>query len=369
MKRISLVTWLGNSNYGTCLQSYALYQKLLLLGYDVSYLKPFNPVFGIESKIKYCLYLLGIYQLLRKIKYSRTAKLRKIFKFQNEKYDIKNIYTKGQCRRLLATTDVFVTGSDQIWNAWYRFDPYFFLSFAGDCKRIAYASSIGTNTFPKVYQQEIKEHLLKFTHIGVREKTAVPVLHDLLGKNGVIQVLDPTFLLYPEDWSVLSSEADIEFQLPKIYMLCYLIGNSDFYVQQLYDVKAKYGIENVIVIPAAENPDFKVENVCIYHGAGPSEFVKLIQNATLVCTDSFHATAISINCSIDFVEFLRFDDSDEKSQNSRIYDLLDHYNLRNRLYSSTNESWINRIDYTLQQEILFADRQKSLSFLISSIES
>ena len=32
--KISLVTWLGNGNYGTALQSYALYQKLKLLGYD-----------------------------------------------------------------------------------------------------------------------------------------------------------------------------------------------------------------------------------------------------------------------------------------------------------------------------------------------
>ena len=92
-------------------------------------------------------------------------------------------------------------------------------------------------------------------------------------------------------------------------------------------------------------------------------------NASYVCTDSFHATALSINFSKDFVEFLRFSDRDIKSQNSRIYDLLNHYNLSYKIYSVNNSDWTNSIDYIKVQESLSSDRRDSLTFLINAIEN
>ena len=48
MKNIVLVTWVGNGNYGTSLQSFALHRKLEMLGYKVSLLQNFPNTFGFK---------------------------------------------------------------------------------------------------------------------------------------------------------------------------------------------------------------------------------------------------------------------------------------------------------------------------------
>ena len=87
-----------------------------------------------------------------------------------------------------------------------------------------------------------------------------------------------------------------------------------------------------------------------------------------MCTDSFHATAISINLNIDFVEFIRFENSDKASQNSRIYDVLSHYGLMNRIYKANDDSWSKKIDFLNSNKRLSEDRKKSLDYLVNSIE-
>ena len=365
---ISVITWLGNGNYGTSLQSYALCQKLGNLGYDVSFIPYFDKDFKLKSFLKGMLASIGIMQQKEKKMFEKTDALRKLYAFQQEKYKIRHIYFPNQYKELLYQTDVFVTGSDQIWNAWHNYNPFYFLDFAKDKKRVAYASSMGTADFPEKYKADIKKLLSRFSHIGVREQTAVNAISALLQQDSIVQVLDPTFLLEAHEWKDLAKEADIEFRFPSKYILCYLIGNNPHYAEQLNSVKRTYGIDDIIIIPAAENKSFHVPDSIVYTAAGPKEFVYLIQHAALVCTDSFHATALSINLSVDFVEFLRFNDTDEKSQNSRIYDVLEHYNLRSRLYSLETDEWTKRITYTPVQTQLTEDRIKSTDFLINSIE-
>lgn len=365
---ISIVTWLGNGNYGTALQSYALYQKLRLLGYNTLFLSYFDRLFRLKSIVKGMLAIVGIMKRYDKKKFEKTNALKKLYAFQKEEYKICHIYFPKQYKRLLDRTDVFMTGSDQIWNAWYSFNPFYFLDFAKNKKRIAYASSIGTNDFPEKYKGEIKDLLSRFSHIGVREQVAIKAVSTLLRREDIQQVLDPTFLLEPHEWNELAKEANIEIELPSKYMLCYLIGNNPNYTEQLLNVASRYEINDIIIIPAAENKSFYIPGAIVYDAAGPKEFVYLIQHATLVCTDSFHATAISINLSINFVELLRFKDTDKKSQNSRIYDILNRYNLSSRLYSSDTDEWVNEIKYAPVQAILTEDRIESVKFLINSIE-
>lgn len=59
-KNIVLVTWIGNGNYGTSLQSFALHRKLEMLGYKVSFLQNFPNNFGLKYKVKNILRKLGI---------------------------------------------------------------------------------------------------------------------------------------------------------------------------------------------------------------------------------------------------------------------------------------------------------------------
>lgn len=371
-KRITLVTWLGGGNYGTSLQSFALHRKLQDLGYAVTFCAGCPKKFTVKNKIIYILELFGINlsSIKKKIKRCKlTAKQRKLQDFIKHNYNLtRPINSKKQLDNLVECTDVFVTGSDQIWNTVYSFNPFFFLDFAKDKKRIAYASSMGISDFPDEHKPEVRKLLSKFQHIGVREQTAVKAISNLLGRNAVQQVLDPTFLLNKNDWFNISQSASIEIEIPQRYIFCYLIGNNPWYKEQIADVMESTCIDNLIIVPAVENKDFSIEGATIYDAAGPLEFVKLIKEATLVCTDSFHATALSLNMEKPFVEFMRFSDESKGSQNSRIYDLLGRYNLSHRIYNKSDKRWGESIDYISVSGLINEDRKKSLDFLVESIE-
>lgn len=371
-KRITLVTWLGGGNFGTSLQSFALHRKLQDLGYSVTFLSGCPKKFTIKNKIKYVLGLIGVdlSSIKRIIKGEKlTPKQKKLKRFIQDNYNLAEaINSKRQLDRIVDSTDVFVTGSDQIWNTVYCFNPFYFLDFAKDKKRIAYASSMGISDFPNEHKQAVKSLLSKFQHIGVREQTAAKAISSLLDRNDIRQVLDPTFLLDRKDWFAISEKADIEIDIHDKYIFCYLIGNNSWYKEQLQDVVASTGIKKVIVVPAVENKDFSVEGAIIYDAAGPLEFIKLIKEAAFVCTDSFHATALSLNMEVPFVEFMRFSDDSKGSQNSRIYDILERYNLTYRIYNKTDKRWAEIIDYSAVSNQINNDRKASLDFLVESIE-
>lgn len=372
MKNILLITWIGGGNFGTCLQSYALNAKLKNLGYNVSFVQDIPIKFKSYIRLAFGFGLKVAKKILRKFcKTANTNSLQcaKRRKFQQENYNVLRINTASKLKEVVKNTDCFITGSDQIWNTYVHFNPRFFLDFADGKKRVAYASSIGTDDVKEEYKEAVKQHLLKFDHIGVREEAAVKALCKLTGRNDIVQVLDPTFLLTPMDWREMSKNAEIEIKIPQNYILCYLIGANSWYTKQLDAVKEKTKIQNIVIIPSAENPNFTFENAIVYKDASPIEFIHLLQKATFVCTDSFHASALSINNSKNFVEFMRFKDDDVKSQNSRIYNLLEHYGLTERIYDKCSDSWTEHIEYERVQKILDNDRKRSLDYLVNAIEN
>ena len=92
-------------------------------------------------------------------------------------------------------------------------------------------------------------------------------------------------------------------------------------------------------------------------------------HATVVCTDSFHGMAFSINLSVPFVAFKRFDDNDIGSQNSRIYDLLTCFKLTDRWYDDVGMQWRHDIDFTQVRKLVERKRNESLSYLVNAIEN
>ncbi|TRX45244.1 polysaccharide pyruvyl transferase family protein [Bacteroides sp. HF-5092] len=368
--KVCIVTWLGTGNFGTSLQSYALHMKLSEMGYNVSILHCFTPDdFTFGGRIYKWLKLNRILfsQIIKGEYFSKKQK--KIRQFNKKNYCHQKIKTYGQYKCLLQETQAFVTGSDQIWNCYNGFAPFYFLDFAGDVKRIAYASSMGTSDFPQAYKSIVKELLAKFSHIGVRETTAVPIISELLERTDIVQVSDPTFLLSSTQWLDFAMTADIEIEIPSRFILCYFVGNNLSYQQQVEDIKQHLGIEKVILIPSLENKHMQLPHAQIYNAAGPKEFVRLLSYASFICTDSFHAIALSINLQKDFIALKRFQDADEKSQNSRIYDVLEHYGLMWRIYDNQDLKLYRPISFSEINEKILSDQEQCVSFLKSAIEN
>ena len=65
--------------------------------------------------------------------------------------------------------------------------------------------------------------------------------------------------------------------------------------------------------------------------AGVKEFLDIILNADYVLTDSFHGTVFSLLFEKEVYTFERFKDDQYFSQNDRVRELADEFNIRNHL--------------------------------------
>ena len=379
MKKVGIVTWNGVSNYGTILQAYALYFRIKSLGNTSPYL--------IKSLFKGKIDFVNIFkrillELKKKISLAvgfssknsmKSIKLKKISEFVNSELIYSPlILTKKQLNNLVKGTDYFITGSDQIWNPYYMKGCFYLLDFVDDrTPKIAYASSIGVNEIPKKYHRIFKKYLSRFTYLALREKQGAELVSGITGRNDVRTVVDPTFLLDEYEWASFAKKADVHDigEIVKTrYVLCYFVGKGSEYWEGVGRLQKQTGIDNVIVV-ALDNLPNKY-NYHIYKSAGPREFVWLIMNSSLVCTDSFHATAFSINMKKDFVEFIRFKEGDKKSQNSRIYNLLERYGLEKQVYNNSNDiqSLQLPVNFMKSELILNDDRLDSLHYLKNTLK-
>lgn len=365
MKNIGIVTWYGGSNYGTSLQAYALAQTIEELGAKTYLLKkPFT-----------CRNWIG--DLIRRNKQSASEK--RLYGLEKEKekkisaFRAHNFNEFSRCvgyvgglfyKRQIARMGGVISGSDQLWNPSHT-EP--FLLLQGMCtQKFSYASSIGVTEIPTEKIPLYKEALLSFEMISVREETAKPVIEKICDKS-VTKVIDPTLLLEKEEWihfAEFNSLQDFDTTTP--YILCYFIADRPFYWKQVEDVMEKASIRRVVVLPMQPGHfRFPVE---IVENAGIYDFVHLINHASLVCTDSFHATAISINLNREFVTFKRFSQTDSTSQNSRIEDLLQHYRLSERIYYRDTFTFIGKEQFAIANHLLETDRRESKAYLKAIIE-
>lgn len=412
--KIKLVTFAPHPNFGTCLQSYALNKVLRDMGHDVEFIYnghenptptlvqrmkslikvilPLSIVHRIQkkldetdrtvvygapvvlelpnSKFRLVLSKLPFYETIYKMLKCRTLQWKKVYKFTFEdgNYNMRRLYTSEDYVNVVADADIFMTGSDQIWNPYCGgFNPMMFLEFAGDKKRIAYSSSIARPEFPVEIRDRAKNDLAKFTHIAVRESQSVDMLNALLVRDDVKLVVDPTLLLTSEQWSEFASHATIEFELPKEYILCYFLGDKKIYDDMVNDVKIKTGIKDVITVDCTGGY-INYGNGFIYRDAGPYEFVYLIQHASMVCMNSFHATVFSLIFKVNFVHILKTQNEKSiESQNSRMYDLFSRYGMLSKLYKKDSVEWKNDVDYDRVNSMLQSDILNSYNILKDEI--
>lgn len=371
VKKIGLVTCFIN-NYGACLQAYALQtilnnyaekveiiQYLEPLGYDNNKSFKHRLVFNNFTKSVFAMLSME-YKHSREFRRSCEKFKVKYLCFNNVKY-----YSYDDFLRKPPNYDVFVCGSDQIWNPTFYGEPnkVYYLDFTGDKKRIAYAPSIGVSDIDSVYQDEFVRLVKKFNYISVREKTGSQLIKkycDMEAKT----VLDPTLLLAKNEWSELANNAEIH--IDEKYIFCYLFGNRPFYSEFIRCVSELLNLP-IYIVPFTKKQVYAgFHNI---YGAGPLEFIKLIKEASFVITDSFHATAFSINMNIPFYSLLRNSKGDPKCMNSRIYDILSLVRLEDRLWDDFRDiSQFERIfSWDESNKILSNKRNEDMLFLKNSI--
>ena len=413
--KIKLVTFAPHPNFGTCLQSYALNKVLRDMGHDVEFIyngredrrhtlkgriksliKHFVPKSIIDKRkakkqnvsanaepyiitlpnnyFHYLLSKLPFYKALYKRYKCRNLQWKKVYKFTFEdgNYNMKRLFIKKQYDEAVKDADLFITGSDQIWNPYCGgFNPMMFLEFVkGKKKCVAYSSSISRPYLPDSLKDRIKQDLTQFHHIAVREQKSVDVLTELLQRDDIKLVVDPTYLLSAKEWSDFGKKAQIEFEVPEKYIFCYFVGSAryDFYQKMVEDVKRFTGIDEVITLECY-NRTLNYGNGRLYNDAGPYEWIYLLEHASYVCMDSFHATVFALKFGKDFCHALKSGDNNStSSQNTRMYDMLGRYGLLNKIYDGTSEDWKQTVDFENVWETMDKSMQSSILYLENSIK-
>ena len=349
MKDVAILTkYYRNYNYGGMLQGYALHRVITELGYscdiisyDVNQNK--NPVYrnvaqqckqyGMSSAVKKALE-----KVIAKFNFTIKDVLVSRQELFNKFMEMNAAGTEVLIDENLTTLNdkykMFVSGSDQVWNPNAVRKLYLQGFVSDDRKKIAYAASIGRDKFSKYEADILIPYIQRFDYLGIREKTGKELLEEYMNRN-IDTVLDPTLLLDQDDWSIVATHRLVK----EPYALVYFFSNSYKVRRMLEKFCEKRGLK-LVLIPYAKQ-EFNLgdhRGKCVrLDNVGPSEFVSAIKYADYVFTDSFHGAVFSIIHGKQFYVFER-NKKGHVSMNSRLYDLLDTFHLRNRLLAMDSSS-------------------------------
>ena len=361
--KVSIITILDNTNFGTYLQALATVKVTERLGYEAEVVRYTRDSMTGWGQLKYMLRDRGVLSVLRNgWKIPRTKKLReRDYAFLSKHVAVTEEYVGYESLQANPPiADVYLVGSDQVWNSIYNkgIDKSFYLEYAPKGKkRVSYASSIGMDSIPEPEKLKTIALLKKFSGITVREKAG----KELLAQYGIQSevVLDPTLLLDANEWLDILGKKSMCFN--EKYLLVYSVERKkqnrliNYYARKIAKQR-KLKIFQVSYSGTAS----KLSCTDKYFGcATPDVFLSLMKNASFVVVSSFHGTAFSVNFQKEFLTISanRF--------NSRVKNLLDLTNLGDRLVSDKNldVQSLSNIDYSDVNARIDNARNESISML------
>lgn len=273
------------------------------------------------------------------------------------------VYTIDSVKETDKIYDMFVCGSDVIWNCGM---PAFVAALGfTEKEKIAYAPSVGSSMLPDWWKKEYIPYVTKIQSISMRENSTANQLERLLEKP-VECVLDPTFLLKKEDWDRCVGKEEKRTN----ECFCYLLGNSVIQRKQIAEFAKKNKLR-LVTEPYATNQSFRkcdkyFGDLKDYH-SGPKEFINHIKNSEVIITDSFHACVFSIIYNKEFYAVPRINDTDE-ALSGRVKSLLETLNLKERYVQNIQTQERVNIDYSDANILVEKLREKSVLFLEESVK-
>lgn len=398
MNKIAIVThYYKSQNYGGNFQSFALCYLLDKLGHiaeQLSYLywddivqnqknrdlsgketlrnlflnKQYQkllkyPIYYFPIKIKHAINRLLLKRYKKYLNDVFREKEKSFFTF-NQKIipHSQEVYSSQNIKESITKYDVFITGSDQVWNTtWYT--PVFFLDFVPSNKvKFSYAASISKDILNDNEREIFRKSLADFKAVSVREKQAVDLIRELSPVPPQL-VLDPTLLLNEEDWNKICAPRITNYD----YILCYFLGGNKKERRVAKQIAKKKHLK-IVSVPLTSTilySDLKFGDI-ILPTASPEEFISLIKYATYVFTDSFHAVVFSYIYKRQYFVFNR---DSKGSMNSRILNIIELFNSQDRFCNGKDKenlkyiSSLKDIDYNLPNKKFEEMKEKSIRFL------
>ena len=339
-KKVGIITMHKVPNFGSALQAYALQQKVDSLGCDAEIVDYYYPneyhcekqglaYFPQRSLIRLLLLnVVGQILLFLRIDKFRKRSIESIERFRLQK-NYRRFYRKYfKLSRFYGSMDaiknnppdydVYMTGSDQVWNS--RFigdDSAFFLGFAGTGKpKVSYAASISNRGIDKEYEKKYQQYLKEYKSISVREASTAKIVSDLTSRD-VSVVCDPSLLLDKDEWlKICPKKTLVEGEFLLLYVQSYSFDPYPNIVSFTQRMAERLGLKVVVLMGLKEG--YAVDGASVFETAGPFEFLQLFRDAHFVITTSFHGTAFALNFGKDFYSVVKKIDGED----CRIADFL-----------------------------------------------
>lgn len=390
MKKIAILTLFHrNYNWGGVLQGYALRRKIISIYESIDeevsvdilkYHSNYNIIYPTKlSQLTQYTVIEIIKKLFSKIAdlisqkrdttiQSNLLQRKKVFDKFTETYTTNNkLYDDERLKNISGDYFAIISGSDQVWNPNVARKGFFQSDIDGNCIKISYAASIARNSLSKRELSVMVPLIDRFDSISVRENSAKKILDKYVKKN-ICEVIDPTFLITKEEWGKLLNPPE---EKREKYALVFFFSDSLKYREKLGAICEQKNMK-IKFIPHTNGyrKNDELGRCERFYTAGPLDFLELVRDAEYVFTDSFHGAVFSIIFQKKFFVFKR-DKEGRISKNTRLIDLLNKFELENRLVNSVfelEEKIDNKIDYNLVKEKLEIYTKESEKFLINSLK-
>ena len=261
--------------------------------------------------------------------------------------------------------DAYVVGSDQVWAS--NSCPSAFLPFIKnkDKIKITYAASSGNTPWFNDWRTRKKclRLIRHFKAISVREHALADALRTRFGIDANVH-LDPTLLLYPEDY--LSCINLHEIGQPA---LCSYLLDLNPAKESIEKHIATVLSLNVKRVNAKQKYSLTKQNdldACTFPSI--DEWLSTYYHCEYIITDSFHGTVFAIIFNKPFICL-----GNKERGSARFDTLLGTFGLKDRMISNTTQEKIDRIlntpiDWERVNSILEFERQRGINYLKENLK-
>lgn len=354
---ISYNIYCNFTNYGSALQTWALHQAIMKLGYlpvlvdycpnilaDKDPLNPFGNMWDKDEESK------------RMVELTMPAireNYQKFNHFYHERFlRTKKAYTSMNFNDVVLdeNLDGFVCGSDTIFCPdEFGFDDGYYANYP--CMRgnsVAYAPSFGDPHFSDEDYGKLNERLQNFKAFGLREQMMVPYVRDHVTVP-VEKVVDPTLLLMRDDYDTIATERLVN----EPYLLLYARRYNPKMEAYAEKMAEQNGWKIVDISLRATNAE---KGHLMFYEAGVEEFLSLVKHAEYIITNSFHGMIMSVQFRKPFVIFSR------EQCDTKITELLELFGLSDRMLINGTEQY-ESIDYDSVHKRIAEARSRAQDFL------
>lgn len=368
--KVAIMTFVRAYNYGAVLQAYALNKVINDMGVDCETIDYYPKYFYDEYHMKnnkirvnshHVKAIIGefVWNIKFKFKLQKRCMDFRSFIRSSIKLSSKKFINQKQLRKATSNYDLFISGSDQVWNNEITRNDYsFLLDFVKtNTIKASYAASFGKINLIEQTKEIYINNLSSFSYLSIRDNNSQMILNSLIGTDGTL-CCDPTILLEINEWKSVAKNTNYKER----YILVYYVKKDD----QLFDIAKALSQKmklHVVFITSTLDNDIYYNTLSSKYGfingsfCSPKGFINRIMNAEYVITNSFHGTVFSLIFHKNFYsKYMNVDNSvDERIFNLlKAVEVLDYVN---------NVECPNNINWNKVDKIMNNIRKDSLDYI------